>query len=171
MSFPGSGHAEGGGPSVPPPSPSPQLYVYGTDWYCPEGPRNPENAPRRGRSGDRKVELPVLGADEEALPLVLVEHVRGLAGVLGIGDRHASLGKVRYFHAGSCAACAALEPAEAIELCVHHPFPFDWLCRISQVSSSRTCWISSTEAAGDSAVARIRSKASAQVLTSRSFSR
>ena len=61
--------------------------------------------------------------------------------------------------------------AQAVELGVHHPFPFDWLCRISQVSSSRTCWISSTEAAGDSAAARIRSKASAQVRTSRSFSR
>src|SRR6202451_1883853 len=97
-------------------SPPSLLNGRGSEWNSPEGPRT-ENAPRRRRSGDRKVELPVLGAGKEALPLVLVEHVRGLTTVLGIADRHASsLRKVRYFHADSCAACAALEPEQAMHV-------------------------------------------------------
>jgi hypothetical protein len=35
---------------------------------------------------------------------------------------------VRYFHAASCAACAALEPAQAFEVGIHPSSPFGWLC-------------------------------------------
>jgi transcriptional regulator with XRE-family HTH domain len=87
-------------------------------------PRLADAPPGRGHAGDGRVELPVLGADEEALPLVPVEHLRGLAAILRVADRHASFRKVRYLHAASGAARAALEPAQAVEVGVHPPSPF-----------------------------------------------
>src|ERR1700737_1052116 len=126
--------------------------------------------------GDREVEFPVLRADQEALPFVAVEKVGRLAAILGIADRDSPCGEVRYFHAARSAACAALEPVQTGEVGVHLPLlplfcGFVYMERRNQVSSRATCWISSTEAAGESAAARIRSKASAQARTSRSFSR
>ena len=47
-----------------------------------------------------------------------------LAAVLRIADRHASRRKMRDFHAPSSAACAALEPAQAVEVGVHPSSPF-----------------------------------------------
>ena len=70
----------------------------------------------------REVELTVLGADEEALPLVLVEDVRSLAPVLRVPDcDSASVGQMGDFHASTGAACAALEPAHPFEVGFHPP--------------------------------------------------
>src|SRR5581483_2468999 len=63
-----------------------------------------------------QVELALLDAGEEGLPLVPGVHVRCLAPVLGVAYRDAPLGKVSDLDAAATAACAALEPAQTPEV-------------------------------------------------------
>jgi len=76
----------------------------------------------------RKVELPVLRAGQEALPLVPAEDVGRLAPVFRIANSDAPAGEVRYFHATGGTACAALEPAQPGEVGVHPPLLPSGVC-------------------------------------------
>src|SRR5262249_8386258 len=73
---------------------------------------------RKGLS-PRQVELAVLGAGQERLPLRAGVHMRRLAAVLRVTDRDTAAGQVRDLDAVSCRAETALEPVPVIHPWCH----------------------------------------------------